>query len=67
MGSQPALLFLYGSFVVMAITGAGITTWYVPFFMRVHGMPLGQAGLLIGITQAAGNGIGSTVGGLFRR
>mgnify|MGYP005847329459 FL=1 len=58
----PALRWLALGFSLLAFTGYGVGYWTAPFFLRVHEVPIGRVGLLVGATAAAG-WIGVAVGG----
>jgi MFS family permease len=51
-------------FSLLAFTGYGIGFWTPPFFMRVHGMDAGRAGLILGGNAAFAGWLGATCGGL---
>lgn len=59
----PALRWLALGFSLLAFTGYGIGYWTAPFFLRVHEVPIGRVGLLVGATAAAAGWIGVAVGG----
>lgn len=42
----------------------GFTIWGATFLIRVHGMPLAQTGLWMGLVQGIGGGLGTFVGGV---
>jgi MFS family permease len=48
----------------LAFTGYGLGGWTPPFFLRFHGVSLGEAGLLLGGTAAAAGWLGVTLGGI---
>ncbi len=51
-------------FSFLAFTGYGIGYWTPPYFIRFHGVDIGQAGMLLGGAAAAGGWLGVTLGGL---
>jgi MFS family permease len=50
-------------FAFLAFTGYGVGHWTTVFFLRVHKIPIDQAGLLLGGTAAAGGFLGVALGG----
>jgi len=50
-------------FATLAFTGYGMGYWTPPFFIRVHGMSAGEAGLILGGLAASGGFLGVTLGG----
>jgi MFS family permease len=59
----PALRWLALGFALLAFTGYGIGYWTPPFFLRVHDVPIGRVGLLVGATAAAAGWLGVALGG----
>lgn len=59
----PSLRWLGIGFALLAFAGYGIGYWTPPFFLRVHGVPIGRVGLLVGATAAAAGWIGVALGG----
>src|SRR5439155_9365421 len=50
----------------LAVAGqAGISAFMAPFVIRVHHLPIGQVGLLVGLTLGLGGLIGMPLGGVF--
>lgn len=60
---QPALIWLIGAGSSVIAAQAGIGAFMAPFMMRVHGMTIDRAGLLIALTYGIGGIIGMTAGG----
>ena len=60
----PSLRWACLGFASMAFTGYGVGYWTAPFFMRVHELPIEQAGSILGGTAAASGWIGVTLGGV---
>jgi len=60
----PSLRYAVLGFALLAFSGYGIGFWTPPFFMRVHGIDAGHAGLILGGTAAAGGWLGATLGGV---
>jgi MFS family permease len=52
-------------FSLLAFTGYGIGFWVPPFFLRVRGLDMAEAGLLLGGTAAAAGWLGVTLGGIW--
>jgi MFS family permease len=50
-------------FAFLAFTGYGVGHWTTVFFLRVHEIPIDQAGLLLGGIAAAGGFLGVSIGG----
>lgn len=59
----PALRWLALGFALLSFAGYGIGYWTAPFFLRVHEVPIGRVGLLVGATAAAAGWIGVALGG----
>ena len=61
--SRPAYrwLVLAGAFAGMGAWGTGL--WLPSFFIRIHGMPVAQAGAAIGMIFGIGGTIGTLLGG----
>jgi MFS family permease len=51
-------------FAFLAFTGYGVGHWTTVFFLRVHEIPIDQAGLLLGGIAAAGGFLGVAIGGI---
>ncbi len=51
-------------FAFLSFTGYGLGFWIPSFFVRHHGMPLEQVGLVVGGAAATGGWLGVTLGGL---
>lgn len=62
--SQRSLVFLYGGFIIGAMTISGLTLWLPSYFVRVHGVSLTQLGLYLGITFGIAATSGGVLGGL---
>jgi predicted MFS family arabinose efflux permease len=60
---RPALFWLIGAGSSVIAAQAGIGAFMAPFMMRVHGMAIAQAGLLIALAYGIGGIIGMPVGG----
>jgi MFS family permease len=61
----PTLLFAAPGFSFLAFTGYGIGFWTPPFFMRVHGVSVSEAGTILGLTAAVAGWLGVTLGGVW--
>ena len=70
---RPAFALIFGTatlrrsamaFACLAFTGYAIGFWTPPFFVRVHGVPVRQAGLVLGGAAALAGWIGATLGGV---
>jgi MFS family permease len=59
----PALRWIALGLSLLAFTGYGVGYWTAPFFLRVHEVPIGRVGLLVGATAAAAGWLGVAVGG----
>jgi hypothetical protein len=51
-------------FAFLAFTGYGVGHWTTVFFLRVHKVPIDEAGLLLGGIAAAGGFLGVAIGGI---
>lgn len=60
----PSLLWGGLAFSLLAFAGYGIGFWTAPFFIRVHGVSEGEAGLVLGGTAAVAGWLGTTLGGI---
>src|SRR5262249_39314243 len=60
----PSLRYSGFGFALLAFAGYGIGFWTPPFFMRVHGLDAGRAGLTLGGTAAVAGWLGAACGGL---
>lgn len=60
----PSLRHAVACFGFLAAAGYGVNFWTAPFFIRVHGVPESQAGLMLGGTHAVAGLIGVTLGGV---
>ncbi|PHR62077.1 MAG: hypothetical protein COA43_00070 [Robiginitomaculum sp.] len=60
----PALrnIFIAASFKSCVLSG--VLVWSVSYFIRVHGLPIERAGVLVGLSIAIFGGIGSLLGGV---
>jgi predicted MFS family arabinose efflux permease len=59
-----ALALLAAAAVIVIAAQAGITTFVASFFIRVHHLPVDDAGIVVGLVLGAGFAIGSPLGGL---
>jgi MFS family permease len=59
----PTLRWAAFGFAFLAFTGYGVGHWTTVFFLRVHKVPIDQAGLLLGGIAAAGGFLGVAIGG----
>ena len=57
------LWIVYGASVLIAFATGGLIFWLPAFLVRMHGMGLGQAGLLAGIMQVTAGLVGILLGG----
>jgi predicted MFS family arabinose efflux permease len=63
IGSNRALLYLFGAAPLTSAAASAAGSWLPPFFMRNHGMDIGSAGLVLAIAGGAFGALGSTLGG----
>ena len=61
----PSLRLAGLGFALLAFVGYGLGFWLPPFFMRVHGVPPGRAGVTLGLISAVGGWLGTTLGGVW--
>ena len=59
-----AFVFTTTGFSCIAFVTYGIGFWGPPFMLRVHGVELAEAGLVLGLGAALGGWMGVTVGGI---
>jgi len=59
----PSLRWIALGLSLLAFTGYGVGYWTAPFFLRVHEVPIGRVGLLVGATAAAAGWLGVAAGG----
>ncbi len=59
----PTLRWAAIGFAFLAFTGYGVGHWTTVFFLRVHKIPIDQAGLVLGGVAAAGGFLGVAIGG----
>jgi len=52
------LTFVLGGQVLTAIAGYSSQSWFVPLFVRVHGLPIAHAGLIVGSVTAVSGSLG---------
>ncbi len=60
----PALRTGMLGFSFLAFTGYGIGYWMPPYFIRFFGVDIGEVGMILGGTAAAGGWLGITLGGI---
>ncbi len=60
----PSLRWAALAFASLAFSGYGVGYWTAPFFLRVHELPIEQAGSILGGTAAASGWLGVTLGGV---
>jgi MFS family permease len=65
MTRTPSLPLAAVGFALLAFVGYAMGFWLAPFFMRVHGVPAGRAGLTLGLVSAVAGWLGTTLGGLW--
>jgi predicted MFS family arabinose efflux permease len=63
IATNRALLYLFGAAPLVSAAAAAAGAWLPPFFMRSHGMSIGNASLILGIAGGGFGALGSTVGG----
>lgn len=63
IGSNRALLYLLGAAPLTSAAASAAGAWLPPFFMRVHGMGIGSASLILAIAGGGFGAVGSTLGG----
>lgn len=59
----PSLRWIALGLALLAFTGYGVGYWTAPFFLRVHEVPIGRVGLLVGATAATAGWLGVALGG----
>ncbi len=63
IASNRALLYLMGAAPLASAAASAVGTWLPPFFMRMHGMTIGSASLILAIAGGGFGALGSTLGG----
>ena len=63
IATNRALLYLFGAAPLVSAAAAAAGAWLPPFFMRTHGMGIGNASLILGIAGGGFGALGSTLGG----
>lgn len=63
MLGQPALCHLTLGITLNAMVSAAIVIWYAPFLLRIHEVPMAQAGLLVGLFYGGVSMVGVVGGG----
>jgi predicted MFS family arabinose efflux permease len=63
IATNRALIYLFGAAPLVSAAAAAAGAWLPPFFMRSHGMSIGNASLILGIAGGGFGSLGSTVGG----
>ncbi len=61
--ARPGLLYCIGAIVMIATGIYGMSTWLTTFLIRVHGMPIAQAGMTIAIAYGILGSIGGFLAG----
>ena len=64
MFHTPSYVLLVIGFSCVAFVTYGVGFWSPPFFIRVHGMSIAEAGNILGVMAAVGGGIGVVLGGV---
>ncbi len=62
--SQRSFVFLYGGFVLGAMTISGVSLWLPSFLVRIHQVPLADMGLFLGLTYGIAASSGGVLGGM---
>ncbi|MCW3834482.1 spinster family MFS transporter [Sphingomonas canadensis] len=60
---RPTVIHLVFGISIAAFGSYGMSQWLPAFFIRLHGLTLGQVGLYIGMTGAVGAVLGTVFGG----
>src|SRR3546814_18650388 len=63
LSSRPGLLHCISAIVLIATGIYGMSTWLTTFLIRSHGMPIGQAGLMVAIAYGVLGSIGGVAAG----
>lgn len=63
LAHKPALLFLIAGCSLLGLISISLGAWAASFFVRVHGLPLSQVGLLVGIFGGLGGVVAPAVYG----
>ena len=60
----PSLVYGAFGFSLLSFTGYGIGFFTPPFFQRIHGVSIAEAGTVLGLTAAIAGWLGVTLGGV---
>ncbi len=60
----PSLALGSVGFALLAFSGYGVGYWTPAYFIRFHHVDVGEVGLILGGTSAAGGWLGATLGGI---
>jgi predicted MFS family arabinose efflux permease len=63
IATNRALLYVFGAAPLVSAAAAAAGAWLPPFFMRSHGMGIGNASLILGLAGGGFGALGSTLGG----
>src|SRR3546814_709637 len=63
LSSRPGLLHCISAIVLIATGIYGMSTWLTTFLIRSHGMPIGQAGLMVAIAYGVLGSVGGFAAG----
>jgi MFS family permease len=64
MRASPALLNIFAGYVINGAIGSTFWSWIASFLIRVHGVPVQEAGLLIAVGAGGCGFIGAILGAL---
>lgn len=63
ISQRPLFLHMFIGMTLSSMMLSGILVWQASFMIRVHHLPLGQAGLLAGLAAGLFGGLGALLGG----
>lgn len=63
LARSPAFLHLTCGSGLVGLVGFGLNLFLIPFLVRVHGLPLPQAGLIFALSFSLATAVGTTAGG----
>ena len=64
MFQSRAFVYAIIGFPTISLVSYAYAAWAPPFFLRVHGVGLGEAGLVLGVSAAVAGWLGITLGGI---
>ena len=63
LAARRSFVYLVTAASFQSLSGYAILAWGPTFLVRVHGMPIGEVGLWVGLITGVGGGLGAYLGG----